>query len=276
MRPMTRPITWLMAAGVVAGVAGGAVAQTHAHGHTGHAAHSRAGSDTPATRESKAAHALMMRNMAVPFTGDADVDFRMHMIPHHQGAIDMARVALRHAKDAWTRQAAQAIIIAQQQEISEFQAWLARRGAVVPPGGQPPYIVTANTYPDPQNARKEPGSQNELVGQTWAPGSGVPHQPRVSDANATAEFKAAHALMMRNMAVPFTGDADVDFRMHMIPHHQGAIDMARVALRHAKDAWTRQVADAIITAQQQEIYEFEAWLARHGTSAAHMPTQVGR
>src|SRR5262245_6444437 len=78
MRPMTRPITWLMAAGVVAGVAGGAVAQTHVHGHTGHAAHSRAGSDTPATRESKAAHALMMRNMAVPFTGDADVDFRMH------------------------------------------------------------------------------------------------------------------------------------------------------------------------------------------------------
>ena len=286
-RIMTRLMTWLIAAGLVAGAAGATSAQTHAHGHTGQATHSRAGSDTTATRESKAAHARMMRNMAMPFTGDPDVDFRMHMIPHHQGAIDMARVALRHAKDAWTRQAAQAIIIAQQQEISEFQAWLARRGAMVPPGGQPPYIVTANTYPDPQNTRKEPGSQNELVGQTWAPGSGVRPQPQVSeraahsragsDTSATGEFKAAHALMMRNMAVPFTGDPDVDFRMHMIPHHQGAIDMARVALRHAKDAWTRQVADAIITAQQQEIYEFKAWLARHGTSAAHMPPkQVGR
>jgi uncharacterized protein (DUF305 family) len=74
--------------------------------------------------------------------------------------------------------------------------------------------------------------------------------------------------MMRNMAVPFTGDPDVDFRIHMIPHHQGAIDMARVALRHAKDPWTRQAADAIITAQQKEIYEFKGWLARRKANAA--------
>ena len=127
-RIMTRLMTWLIAAGLVAGAAGAASAQTHAHGHTGQATHSRAGSDTTATRESKAAHARMMRNMAMPFTGDPDVDFRMHMIPHHQGAIDMARVALRHAKDAWTRQAADAIITAQQQEIYEFKAWLARHG----------------------------------------------------------------------------------------------------------------------------------------------------
>ena len=90
-RIMTRPMTWLIAAGLVAGAAGAASAQTHAHGHTGQAAHSRAGSDTTATREFKAAHARMMRNMAMPFTGDADVDFRMHMIRITKGRLTWPR-----------------------------------------------------------------------------------------------------------------------------------------------------------------------------------------
>jgi uncharacterized protein (DUF305 family) len=50
--------------------------------------------------------------------------------------------------------------------------------------------------------------------------------PSPSDATSTRDFKRAQVAMMRNMHVGFTGDADVDFRRHMIPHHQGAIDMA--------------------------------------------------
>ena len=129
-----------------------------------------------AVREYKAAHSKMMRNMAMPFTGDPDVDYRMHMIPHHQGAIDMARVALRHAKDPWTRQDAEAIIIAQQQEIYQFQNWLARRGAMVPPGGRPRYIIGTNSYPKKPLSEQEPGSTGELVGETWAPNSDIPPQ----------------------------------------------------------------------------------------------------
>jgi hypothetical protein len=140
--------------------------------------HNRGRADTPATREFKAAHAKMMRDMAMPFTGDPDVDFRMHMIPHHQGAIDMARVALRHAKDPWTRQLAEAVIIEQQREIAEMQAWLARNGAMVPPGGQPRYIIGANSYP--ATREEEAGSQGELRGQSWAPRSGVPARTPVS------------------------------------------------------------------------------------------------
>lgn len=215
-----RAITLLVAAGLVAGSVGEATAQNRGNGHTGQGA-SRSRADISAVREFKAAHARMMRDMAMPFTGDPDVDFRMHMIPHHQGALDNARVALRHSKDAGTRQVAEAINIAQQREIYEFRAWLARREAMA-------------------------------------------HGRARVDTAATREFKAAQARMMRNMAMPFTGDPDVDLRMHMIPHHQGAIDMARVLLRHGQDPWTRQDAEAIIIAQQQEIYEFQNWLARRG------------
>lgn len=145
----------------------GAASKEHAQGpgHSGHAAHGRLNIDSSAVSAFKAAHAKMMRNMNVPYTGDPDVDFRTHMIPHHQGAIDTAKVALRHAKDAWTRQSAQAIIIAQQQEIHQLQSWLARRGVKAPPGGHPRYIITANTYPT-KNQDEEPGlgTQAELAG----------------------------------------------------------------------------------------------------------------
>ena len=265
-----RTIIRLTVLGLVTAAAYGANAQVGGRSHEGHETHRTRGLDTSATREFKAVQKRMMRKMAMPFTGDPDVDFRMHMIPHHQAAMDMAWVALRHAKDPWTRQAAQAILIAQLQEISQFQGWLARHGAKVPRGGQPRYIQSASTYPDPEQDIRQPGSRDELVGEAWAPTSGVPLQQELSGqsaGSATPEFKAAGARMMqRSMAVPFTGDPDVDFRTHMIPHHQGAIDMARVALRHAKNPWTRQAAQAIITAQKHEIYQFRAWLAQHRTS----------
>jgi hypothetical protein len=117
----------------------------------------------------------MMRDMAVPYTGDPDVDFRVQMIPHHQGAIDMARVALRHANDPWTRQMAEGVIVEQQREIAEMQQWLARRGVTPPPGGQPRHTITANSY---RTIPEEPGTRAELRGQSWAPGMGVPPASR--------------------------------------------------------------------------------------------------
>ena len=50
-----------------------------------------------------------------------------------------------------------------------------------------------------------------------------------------------------------TGDTDRDFLAMMIPHHQGAIDMAKVVLLHTRDARIRNLAQSIITEQQYEI-----------------------
>jgi uncharacterized protein (DUF305 family) len=59
--------------------------------------------------------------------------------------------------------------------------------------------------------------------------------------------------MDKDMSVPHTGDPDRDFAAMMIPHHQGAIDMAKAELQFGRDAVLRRLAEGIIVEQQQEI-----------------------
>lgn len=70
----------------------------------------------------------MHQAMAVPSTGDPDRDFAAMMIPHHQGAIDMAEAELRFGKDERLRRLAQGIIVEQRQEIAVMQAILNEKG----------------------------------------------------------------------------------------------------------------------------------------------------
>jgi uncharacterized protein (DUF305 family) len=107
-----------------------------------------------------------------------------------------------------------------------------------------------------------------LGGVVWAQGmkghEGMDHmQPADSDAASTKDFKAAHAKMMEDMAVAYTGNTDVDFVRGMIPHHQGAIDMAKVELKYGKDPEIRKLAEAIIAAQEKEIGQMRAWLKKN-------------
>jgi uncharacterized protein (DUF305 family) len=75
-------------------------------------------------------------------------------------------------------------------------------------------------------------------------------------------YQAVNEKMHRDMMITFTGDADRDFVAGMIPHHQGAIDMAEVVLKYGKDAEICQLAQEIVAAQQKEIAWMKAWLAQ--------------
>ncbi|MBX9777292.1 MAG: DUF305 domain-containing protein [Xanthobacteraceae bacterium] len=70
--------------------------------------------------------------------------------------------------------------------------------------------------------------------------------------------------MHEAMNVTFTGNADVDFVKGMIPHHQGAVDMAKVVLAFGSDPEIRKLAEAVIKAQESEIAMMRAWLQRNG------------
>jgi uncharacterized protein (DUF305 family) len=76
----------------------------------------------------------MHHAMMLPPTGDPDRDFARMMIPHHQGAIDMAKVELQHGKDPRLRRLAQGIIVEQAQEIAVMQQILDETPATHPQG----------------------------------------------------------------------------------------------------------------------------------------------
>ncbi len=157
----------------------------------------------------------MHKNMHPPLSGDVDVDFVRQMIPHHQGAVDMAKVQLQYGRDEKLKAFNRWIIRAQEQEIGIMKQWLYRRdnGAAV---------NDANDY-----------------------------------------YGDAMASMHRDMMIDYTGDADVDFVRGMIPHHQGAVDMASILFADGNDPELNRLANNIYRSQTYEIAWMHRWLAEH-------------
>ncbi len=96
------------------------------------------------------------------------------------------------------------------------------------------------------------------------PGMDMSASADAGSGDSTQAFKAADDQMMQEMSAAYTGDADKDFVAHMIPHHQGAIDMAQVELKYGKDPELKRLARNIVSAQHGEIAFMKRWQAKHG------------
>ncbi|WP_047463684.1 DUF305 domain-containing protein [Rhizobium rhizogenes] len=89
-------------------------------------------------------------------------------------------------------------------------------------------------------------------------------KPMGAQGASSKAFNDAMGKMHKDMMITYSGDADTDFVRGMIPHHQGAIDMAKIELKYGKDPELRKLAENVIKAQEAEIKGMNAWLKKHG------------
>ena len=107
-------------------------------------------------------------------------------------------------------------------------------------------------------------AQNKASDPHAGHGSHAGHSSSASNKSTTAvstkKYQQINDNMHKSMDIKFTGDADKDFLAAMIPHHQGAVEMAEVVLQHGKNPKIRQLAQEIITMQKKEIAEMKQLL----------------
>jgi uncharacterized protein (DUF305 family) len=187
-------------------------------------------------KENDAAMTKMMNDMAVKPTGDVDHDFVAMMAAHHQGAIDMSEAELRYGHNEQLIRIAQDIVV---EELQEIAAMRAASGEKLTP-------TEATLAASLAGTAAGPGFSSPV------PADNVPPSLK-TERPFLAENAAAMTKMMNDMTIKPTGNIDRDFVAMMVPHHQGAIDMAQAELRYGREAQLRRIAQEIIVDQIQQI-----------------------
>ncbi|MEH2080037.1 MAG: DUF305 domain-containing protein [Nostoc sp.] len=154
---------------------------------------------------------------------DANLDLRFidAMIPHHQGAVEMANVAQVKSKRPEIKKLADNIIKSQNQEITQMKQW---RQAWYPKAGDKPMAY------DSQMGHTMEMSSNQMKTMMMSQDLGA----------ADAEF-------------------DLRFINAMIPHHEGAVTMGQDALNKSKRPEIKKLAQEIVKAQEIEIKQMQQW-----------------
>ena len=163
-----------------------------------------------------------------------DLAFIDMMIPHHEGAVAMAKVALARGEHQEIRALAQAIVDAQDAEIAQLQTWRSQWYQDAPP-------VTMADMMQMQNMDQMMPGMSDLMESM-----GSMHMDPTMDVASLCSV---------------TGSFDLAFIDMMIPHHQSAIMMAQAALANAKHQELKDIAHEIIDAQQREIDQMTGWRA---------------
>lgn len=95
-------------------------------------------------------------------------------------------------------------------------------------------------------------------------GGGQSMQPKGDTGPSSLAFHGINMKMHGAMDIAYTGNSDADFVKGMIPHHAGAVDMAKTVLAFGKDPEVRKLAEEIVKAQESEIALMQAWLKKNG------------
>jgi uncharacterized protein (DUF305 family) len=166
-----------------------------------------------------------MATEEVPNTGTTEFDqlFIDMMVPHHQGAVEMAKIAQERAEHPEIKEMADAIIAGQDEEIIQMKNW------------RQAWYGSSDT----------PG-MSEMPSLEDMPGMG---------GTGHAMDMQAEVDQLRNASEPF----DLAFIDAMIPHHQSAIDAAQRVLNEAQRPELKELAQRIIAAQEKEIEQMKAW-----------------
>ena len=169
--------------------------------------------------------------MGQMMSGDIDQHFIVMMIPHHQGAVDMAELALTRAQRPEIKQLAEAIIRDQNREIEQMRTWYqAWYGSEVP------------------DMMGMMGNQSMMAGSS---GQGM---------MGNQSMMGMHSMMVGDLAtLTNADDFDQEFIRQMIPHHQMAVMMAQMVLNTGNKPEIQELAQTIITTQTAEINQMQQW-----------------
>jgi uncharacterized protein (DUF305 family) len=186
----------------------------------------------------------------------ADAMFAMHMIPHHQQAIEMSDMVLaKQGIDPRVTELAKQIKAAQGPEIEQMQGWLNQWGMPMQSGSMP---MPSGNMPMPSGnmpmpSGSMPGHGDMTTSSEMPSMSGMPGMPGMSGMMSEADMTA----LQNAQGV----EASKLFLTQMITHHEGAITMAQTEIKSGQYPAAVELARSIVTSQQKEIDTMKGILA---------------